>query len=306
MGLMNRKYHLILCILFLLSSFANAQKVNLFTENDTITIKKFIYKTTRQGDLAIYIHYPKDWKPLDKRPAIVFFFGGGWRRGTVNQFKYQADYLASRGMITARADYRVKNRHGTLADKCVEDGKSTIRWLRANASRLGIDQNQIVASGGSAGGHVAACTLIINGFEEANEDLSVSSKPNLLILFNPVLDATASKRVNRMGSKEIARALSPNLFLHKDIPATLLFYGTGDSLIVHGQNYIHKAKHLGFDAILYMASDVGHGFFNKNPWLNKTLSLTEQFLEKHGYLHGNSTLSVSGKATMIRVSSSPF
>ena len=63
---MNRKYHLILCILFFLSSLAYAQKVNQSAENDTITIKKFIYKTTRQGELSIYIHYPEDWKSLGR------------------------------------------------------------------------------------------------------------------------------------------------------------------------------------------------------------------------------------------------
>jgi hypothetical protein len=50
----------------------------------------------------------------------------------INQFFYQAEYLASRGMIAARADYRVKNRQGGEPDKSVEDGKSALRWQRGN------------------------------------------------------------------------------------------------------------------------------------------------------------------------------
>jgi len=83
------------------------------TQQLTKRVERYIYKQTPQGELAMYVHFPKDWTANDKRPAIVFFFGGGWRTGKVEQFVPQAEYLASRGMVTARADYRVKTRHGT-------------------------------------------------------------------------------------------------------------------------------------------------------------------------------------------------
>src|SRR5438876_6454680 len=75
-------------------------------------VKTFTFKKTKQADLAIYVHFPPDWKKEDKRPGIVFFFGGGFRSGRVTQFEQQAVYLAGRGMVAARADYRVKDRHG--------------------------------------------------------------------------------------------------------------------------------------------------------------------------------------------------
>jgi acetyl esterase/lipase len=287
-------------VLFLLGVAAAAQDTKLSTV-ETDHIKKYIYKKTKQGELAVYIHYPCDWTPKDKRPAIVFFFGGGWIRGNINQFKYQAEYLAGRGMIAARADYRVKSRHGTLASKCVEDGKSVIRWLRIHADTLGLDPNRIVASGGSAGGHVAACTFIVAGFESTSEDVTVSSRPNLMVLFNPVLDATAAKRVNRMGSQEIANALSPNLHLKNNIPPSIIFYGTQDSLIDQGKVYLQRAKQLGVESTLYTAVGVGHGFFNKQPWLNETLYLTDLFLSEQGYIPGKPTLSVSGNIEMIQL-----
>jgi acetyl esterase/lipase len=124
-------------------------------------VKRHTYKKTPQGDLPIYVHFPKDWTAQDKRPAIVFFFGGAWTGGTVEQFARQAHYLASRGIMAARTDYRVRSRHQTTPDKCVEDAKSAVRWLRKNAAKFGIDPNRIVASGGSAGGHIAACTSTV-------------------------------------------------------------------------------------------------------------------------------------------------
>lgn len=35
--------------------------------------------------MKFFIHYPLDWKPTNKRAAIVFFFGGGWQEATLRQ-----------------------------------------------------------------------------------------------------------------------------------------------------------------------------------------------------------------------------
>ena len=111
--------------------------------------KTFTYTKTKQADLEIVVHYPAGWKDTDKRPGIVFFFGGGWENGTINAFKPQAEYLASRGMVSARADYRVKSRHGVTPKECVDDARAAMRWFRQNAGKLGVDPDKIVASGGS-------------------------------------------------------------------------------------------------------------------------------------------------------------
>src|ERR1019366_1108593 len=82
--------------------------------------KTFTYTKTKQADLEIVIHFPPGWKETDKRPGIVFFFGGGWENGTIKAFEPQAKYLASRGMVAARADYRGKSRHGVTPKECVD------------------------------------------------------------------------------------------------------------------------------------------------------------------------------------------
>src|SRR5687767_13909900 len=86
---------------------------------DKPVVQKFTYKKTKQTDLALHVHYPPGWRATDKRPVIVFFFGGGWTNGRVEQFEPQATYLASRGMVAIRADYRVKSRHEVTPDACV-------------------------------------------------------------------------------------------------------------------------------------------------------------------------------------------
>ena len=129
------------------------------------------YKTVGDTELFLYLFTPEDHKATDKRPAVVFFFGGGWNGGTPSQFVPHCRHLSSRGMVAVVADYRVKSRQGTTPRECVKDGKSAVRWLRTQAGKLGSDPHRLAAGGGSAGGHVAAATGNVIGLEEQGEDL---------------------------------------------------------------------------------------------------------------------------------------
>lgn len=253
---------------------------------DEAATKSFTYKKAKQADLEILVHCPPGWKATDKRPAIVFFFGGGWTNGNVKQFESQASHLASRGMVAARADYRVKSRQGVTPKECVEDAKSAVRWMRQNAAKLGIDPDRIVAAGGSAGGHIAACTSLAPGLDADGEDQNVSSKPNALVLFNPVLRFdNVPQLMERIGNDEaLGKAISPTLYLSKDTPPTLLLYGTADLLLAQGQEFAEKARELGQKTELFTAEGQRHGFFNRAPWTEKTTQRMDEFLVSIGYL----------------------
>ena len=119
---------------------------------------EYIYKKTKDTDLKVWVFNPKGHVLTKKKPAIIFFFGGGYRSGTPDQFVEHAKYLSSRGMVAFLADYRVSSRHDVKVINSISDGKSSIKWLKENANILGIDKSRIVASGGSAGGHLAAST----------------------------------------------------------------------------------------------------------------------------------------------------
>ncbi len=262
------------------------------------------YKRTPEGDLALHLHFPPGWTKGDCRPAIVFFFGGGWRDGSVEQFRPQAEYLASRGMVVARADYRVLNRHGTTAERAVEDARSAIRWLRQNAGALGIAPNRLVGAGGSAGAHLAACADFTRGLEAEGEDHAVSSRPDLLVLFNPVLDATVERITSRLPVPADPRSISPLLHLGRDARPAILFYGTEDPLAEQGSRYLERAMELEIEAHLHLAEGVGHGFFNKDPWRGATLRLADEFLARHGFTSGPPTVSLLEGAKMRKPLSS--
>jgi acetyl esterase/lipase len=251
-----------------------------------------VYKTVGERKLALEFDYPPGWKPSDQRPAIVFFFGGGWTGGTAAQFKPQAEHFAKRGLVCARADYRVRSRDGVTPDQCVEDAFDAMRWVRSHAAQLGIDPNRIVAAGGSAGGHLAACTCFVEGSEADSNEKMVSPKPNAMILYNPVLDLvavraeSAVRKGNYFANVDDAtlRRISPGLFLRKEMPPALILDGTKDWLNPQIRSFVEKGKGMGAPIEAWYAEDQPHGFFNQPPWLERTTAQADDFLCRIGYL----------------------
>ncbi len=232
------------------------------------------YKSVEGTDLKVWIFEPEGHDASDKRPAIVFFFGGGWRNGTPSQFHRQAKHLASRGMVAMNADYRVLNRQGVKAYRCVEDAKAAVRWARKNAGRLGIDPDRIAAGGGSAGGHLAAATATLPGHDDPAGDASISPRPNALALFNPAVvlasapgkyeidPQRAADRRERMGTEP--ESMSPYHHIRAGLPPTIVFHGKADTTVPYKtvEIYAEKAKAAGNRCELVGYDDQAHGFFN--------------------------------------------
>jgi len=250
---------------------------------------QLVYKTVGERKLTLDVDYPPGWKETDQRPAIVFFFGGGWRNGSPEQFKPQAEYFARRGLVCLRADYRVRSRDGVLPDKCVEDALSALCWVRSHAAQLGIDRSRIVASGGSAGGHLAACTFFVEGISGSDAEPSVSPKPNALLLYNPVVDLTVLQptddaRVAGGLDGAVLRQISPSLHACKEAPPTLIIDGTADRFYSQIREFVQKSQALGAPVEASFTEGQPHGFFNRSPWLEKTTEEADAFLCRIGYL----------------------
>ena len=254
--------------------------------------KAEVYKKASGDDLWIYRFDPEGHDPAkDRRPAVVFFFGGGWNGGTPAQFVPHSQYLASRGIVAFVADYRVNSRQKVAPNACVADGKSAVRWIRKNATRLGIDPQKVLAGGGSAGGHVAAATGMCDGFEEEGEDLSISSKPAALLLFNPVYDNGPKTGYGHSRIKEWYPAISPAHNISKDDPPAIVFLGSKDKLIAVsvGEKFRDTMIAAGLKSELHIYEGSGHGFFNHGKVpdnFSDTLFKTDKFLVDLGYLSG--------------------
>lgn len=259
----------------------------------------------------------------DLKPAVVFFFGGGWTSGSPQQFVPHCEYLSRRGIVAITCDYRVASRHQIKAVACVEDAKSAIRWVRANAKTLGVDAGRICAAGGSAGGHLAACTALLTRFDSATEDPSISSVPNALALFNPALvlapwpgltrtEATASRLESleaRLGVSP--EALSPIHHIKTGAPPTIIFHGEEDTTVPLETAKVFTAamQAAGNRCELVSYPDAAHGFFNLRgsestvgtrtaaadnqiQWFRRTTRRLDQFLGSLNWIDSPSTMQV--------------
>ncbi len=269
-----------------------------------------VYKTVGDTKLSLYLFEPPAsvagatvgaTAPATpkNRPAIVFFFGGGWTNGSPAQFEQHCRYLASRGLVAITADYRVSSRQNVKPVDCVADAKSAVRWLRTHASRLGLDPQRLAAGGGSAGGHLAAAIATLTDFDEPTEDAKISSVPNALVLFNPALVlaplpglslAGFGERVpaDRMGTEP--KNLSPAHHVKKDTPPTIIFHGQADTTVPYATaEAFTRAMHAaGNRCDLVGTPGAAHGFFNygrgDNSNYRATLAATDRFLVSLGWL----------------------
>jgi acetyl esterase/lipase len=230
----------------------------------------------------------------------VFFFGGGWTGGSPGQFEEHCKHLASRGMVAMTADYRVASRQQVKAVSCVADAKSAIRFVRKEATRLGVDPNRIVAAGGSAGGHLAACTAVIKEFDESTEDASISSVPNALALFNPAVVLATVEGLNNVNQERVdslkermgvdPKALSPSHHVKAGGPPTIIFHGKSDTTVPYAtvEIFTKAMTDAGNKCTLVGYDGQAHGFFNYgrggNEHYQKTLAALDDFLVGLGYL----------------------
>ncbi len=268
------------------------------------------YKSVEGTDLKIWIFEPQEHKASDSRPAVVFFFGGGWRSGTPGQFHHQAKHLAARGMVAMAADYRVLNRQGVKGHKCVQDAKSAIRWARANAKRLGIDPNRIAAGGGSAGGHLAASTATLPDHDDPAGDKSISSKPNALALFNPgTVTASVPGKIEfdkertaslaeRVGVEP--ESISPYHHVKSGFPPAIIFHGKADTTVPYEtvELFAEKVKSVGSRCELVGYEGANHGFFNygrgDGSAYTDTVSRMDEFFVSLGWLEPSVSHKPSG------------
>jgi acetyl esterase/lipase len=251
-----------------------------------------VYKKVDGKELKLFVDKPPGWTAADKRPAIVFFFGGGWVGGTPKQFERHSAYFATRGMIGIRVEYRTiaKGDKGPPLLSCA-DAKSAMRHVRANAAGLGIDPQRIAGSGGSAGGHLAAFTALLDGLDDPKDDLKVSCKPDALVLFNPVFNNGPGEWGHERVGKRY-REFSPAHNVKKGAPPAIVFLGEKDDLIPVkvATDFEASMKKAGSRCDTHLYPGAGHGFFNKEPYYQQTVIESDKFLASLGWLKGEPTL----------------
>jgi len=267
---MNKKLITLLLITFSLSLSAIAKNKNFFAnlQKSLKPDKVLIYNEIANRKLELHLFFPKNYKASDKRPAFVAIHGGGWTSGDPQRFYPYAHCLVDKGYVGISIQYRLYKKGKTSVFDCVKDGRSAIRYIRAHAKELGIDPDKIAVAGGSAGAHVAAGTALFNEFNNDGDDLTVSPKPNALILLFAVLDTSTKGYGNaRCGKKW--QSISPVHQVKEKMPPTLMFHGTKDGVanmtIVNQFKKAMKSKRNSLEMVI--ENGAGHGHINNDKKL---------------------------------------
>ncbi|HEY3740130.1 MAG TPA: alpha/beta hydrolase fold domain-containing protein, partial [Bryobacteraceae bacterium] len=212
-------------------------------------------------------------------PAVVAVHGGGFRAGTREGYRALCIKLAQHGYVAATVSYRLSPVNQFPAH--LEDTKAAVRYLRANAVRLGIDPARIGATGGSAGGHLVlmlGLTGDVKEFEGSGPNQGFSSKVEAVVNFYGPTDFTHSYEPGKsvdaaevlplfLGGdldherREHIRA-SPLYYVNPLAAPTMTIHGTKDTYV----NYEHalwlteRFKAAGVDNELVPIEGAGHGF----------------------------------------------
>jgi acetyl esterase len=272
--------------------------------------KEEVYKEVDGIQLKLYIFNPAHQKEGNSPPAVVCIHGGGWSGGSPQLFFPHCRYFASRGMVAFSISYRLTSRQGVTPGDCIEDCKSAVRWIRKNASRLGVAPNRIAILGDSAGGHLAACLGVMDHgeFEAIGEDKSISALGNALLLYNPVVDLNSDnllrivpdiplKGETGLSREEIGRKVSPLFYIKPGQPPALLMHGLDDTNVApsQGQRYAEAMKKAGNRCDLVMLPKTQHAFVIVNytatdAHVVNAIRKADEFLASLGYVKGKPTL----------------
>ena len=246
-----------------------------------------VFHTTPQGEVRLHVFKPAGWRAADRRPAFVWFFGGGWTRGTPANAAGWAQAAAKWGMVVIAPDYRTHDRHGTPPQAAVADARAALRWVQDHAAELGVDTARIVVGGNSAGGHVALWTAIRHAPPGSDEKESPLAPPAALVLTSPVSDTSTANGYTPARFGADALALSSVHQLDPKMPPLLLFHGDADTTVPQRQSLALRDKYAATGNACEFVSVPGgtHNFSGDLPeWREKTRTLVREFLAKQKLL----------------------
>jgi acetyl esterase/lipase len=241
-------------------------------------------------------------------PCVVMLHGGAWQLGGRGEFTAGLrgadgkrgpswiELAAQKGYVAATVSYRLAPRHKFPA--MIEDARSAVRFLRADAKKYKIDPGRFAAMGTSAGAHLSLlCGLCekCDGFD-VGDNLDVSGKVQCVIDFFGPTDLklyAASEGLEEgyiipvFGEKvrtdaEVYKKISPISYVRKDSPPVLMVHGTFDLVVPvkHSELMLKAMKDAGATAELVTVPFGGHGGWTPKEMARPTAAVF-RFLDTH-------------------------
>ena len=108
------------------------------------------YGDQDRQQLDVYLPKP----PVSGAPMAVFFYGGSWNSGNRADYKFVGEALASQGIVTVVADYRLSPE--VRYPVFLQDSAQAVKRVLADANGWGVSPERIFLMGHSAGAYNAA------------------------------------------------------------------------------------------------------------------------------------------------------
>lgn len=273
-------------LLGLVASPALAEPLPLQTERD------ITFAAVDGQKLQLDIVRPKNGGPY---PCVVCLHGGAWRFGSRKDVVRFAEAIAARGYVVASVSYRLAPKSKFPAQ--IEDARTAVRFLRANAKSYDIDAARFAAAGFSAGAHLSLLLGVVEKSPELDGTLYPEQSgrvqcvvsyfgPTDLSLYAASEGLEDAYMVPLLGKEaktdaKLYKRASPIEYVSKSSPPVLMFHGTFDLVvpILHSERMLKKLHDAGAKADLVKVPGEGHGF--TPPVMVKTTEQTIQFLDAH-------------------------
>ena len=206
----------------------------------------------RGGDRELRCDVYRPPAPSGPAPAVLLVHGGSWRHGDRTQLRGYGILLGRAGYVCVASEYRLLPEAPWPAQ--IHDVKAALRWMRANATGLGIDPERIAVEGNSAGAHLALLAAGTPGRADFEGEGGNPDQPTHVAaaigVYAPTLFSHGEQQRGAItlaalidaGSAEEASAASPLTHVSPAFPPTLLIHGTEDELVpVHASLVMYEA-----------------------------------------------------------------
>jgi acetyl esterase/lipase len=194
-------------------------------------------------------------------PVVVFFYGGAWRSGNKEMYRYVGKALARCGYVAVVPDYRIYPE--VCYPEFIEDAALAVRWVRDNIARFGGDPDKIFLMGHSAGAHIAAM-LATDAHWLQQVELSPRRDISGLIGISGPYDFMPL-RIHSLAAifGGIDRPETQPIFhVATGVPPALLLTGGKDPLVEPGNSirFAVQLRKAGNDATVQVYPRIGHFF----------------------------------------------
>src|SRR5215470_3473608 len=222
-------------------------------------------------DLLLDVYHPPE-SVTPKRMGIIHLFGGGFFTGNKNAGYIVNDVraLGRLGYTNISANYRLTSQG--LWPAQIHDTKAAIRWVRANAAKIGVDADKIAIAGYSAGGMLSLLAAGTNGmseFEGNGGNAGVSSNVQASIGVYPLASTGIAgslfpTNVSAEERTKMMETASPTKYIGKSFAPTIFIHGTADTTVPLSSSidFFTKLNAAGVPTSITTIQGAAHAFDN--------------------------------------------